>query len=45
MKYYNPNTHDSFIMQFGFSYPKWKPKKQYAAITVLPYRFNRYEHK
>jgi hypothetical protein len=26
MKYYNPNTRDSFVMQFGFSYPKRKIK-------------------
>ena len=39
MKYYNPNTHDSFIMQFGFSYPKWRIKKQNALITIWPCRY------
>ena len=26
MKYYNPNKRDSFVMQFGFSYPRQKLK-------------------
>ena len=26
MKMYNPKTHDSFYMQFGFKHPDWKKK-------------------
>jgi|TARA_R100000808_G_scaffold21031_1_gene45465 hypothetical protein len=36
MKLYNPNTHDSFVMQFGFPYPKWRVKRENDLITIYP---------